>query len=230
MKRNKKECNKCKRQISVSNYNRHTATCDGIFFTGPHKSKPNKKVKTINWAKIQDDYNSGLSYRGIAQKYKMSQQSIANAKRRGDLKTRTISEAGLLYFKHNSPAVMSQKARDRQSKRMSENNPGGKSKWYEIDGKKVQGTWELNFAKHCNKNSIAWERCKPWKYVMDEKIRSYTPDFYIPSKDFYVEIKGRWWGEDRRKMDCVIEQHPDKKILIIEETEYKKLLEGELVW
>lgn len=230
MIRNKKECDKCKRQISVSNYNRHTATCNGIFFTGPHKHKPSKKVKTIDWVKIQDDYDSGLSYRDISKKYKISQQSIANAKKRGKLATRTISEAGLLYFKHNLPTVMSEEARQQLSKRMSENNPGGKCKWFEIDGKKVQGTWELNFAKHCNENGIDWNRCKPWKYVIDGKTKSYTPDFYIPSKDLYVEIKGRWWGEDRRKMDCVIEQHPDKNILILEKEQYKKLLEGELVW
>lgn len=186
--------------------------------------------KHYNWTELQQDYDNGLSYRNLEKKYGVTQNAIANAKKRGDLKTRTISDAGLLYFKHNTPTVMGQEARDRQSKRMSENNPGGKSKWFEINGKKVQGTWELNFAKHCNKHSIQWDRCKPWKYVKDGKTRSYTPDFYIPSKDLYIEIKGRWWGDDRRKMDCVIKQHPDKNILILEKEQYNKLLEGELVW
>lgn len=183
-----------------------------------------------DWKMIQEDYDNGLSYRGIAEKYGMSQQSVANAKKRGDLKTRDRSASMKLHFKTTPANKMGVKARKRQSERMSENNPGGKSKWFELDGKKVQGTWELNFAIHCNENGIAWERCKPWKYVMDGKVRNYTPDFYIPSKNLYIEIKGRWWGDDRRKMDCVIEQHPDKNILIIEKEQYNKLLEGELVW
>ena len=189
----------------------------------PHK-------KHYNWELIQEDYDKGFSYRDLGKKYGVTQNAISNARKRGELKTRSKSEAGLLYFKHNPPTVMSEEARQRQSERMSENNPGGKSKWFEINGKKVQGTWELNFAKHCNDHSIKWDRCKPWKYTMDGKVRSYTPDFYIPSKDLYIEIKGRWWGEDRRKMDCVIEQHPDKNILILEKEQYNKLLEGELVW
>jgi predicted nuclease of restriction endonuclease-like RecB superfamily len=113
---------------------------------------------------------------------------------------------------------------------MSEHNHGGRSKWFEIDGKKVQGTWELNFAKFCKENNIEWQRCKPWKYKMDKKIRSYTPDFYIPSKKLFIEIKGHWWGDDRRKMNCVIEQHPDKNILIIEKEIYEQMLDGKLEW
>ena len=189
----------------------------------PHK-------KHYNWVLIQEDYDKGFTYRDLGKKYGVTQNAISNARKRGELKTRSKSEAGLLHFENNPARVMGEEARKRQSERMSENNPGGKSKWFEINGKKVQGTWELNFAKHCNDHSIKWDRCKPWKYTMDGKVRSYTPDFYIPSKDLYIEIKGRWWGEDRRKMDCVIEQHPDKNILILEKEQYNKLLEGELVW
>jgi hypothetical protein len=31
-------------------------------------------------------------------------------------------------------------------------------------------------------------------------------------------------------MDAVIEQHPDKKILILEKEKYQQLMRGELVW
>ena len=174
----------------------------------PHK-------KHYNWALIQEDYDKGFTYRDLGKKYGVTQNAISNARKRGELKTRSKSEAGILHFESNPARVMGEEARKRQSERMSKQNPGGKSKWFEINGKKVQGTWELNFAKHCNENNIEWDRCKPWKYTMDGKVRSYTPDFYIPSKDLYVEIKGRWWGQDRRKMDCVIEQHPDKNILYL---------------
>ena len=184
--------------------------------TMPHK-------KHYDWIEIQKDYDAGLSFRGLQHKYGIAFNSLVNAKNRGDLITRTKSEASKLRIAEHGPTVMGQDARRRLSERMSQHNPGGKSKWYEVSGKKVQGTWERNFALYCNENNIAWDRCKPWKYVLDGKIKSYTPDFYLPAFDLYVEIKGRWWGNDRAKMDAVIEQHPDKKILIIEKQEYSKL-------
>lgn len=183
-----------------------------------------------NWKQIQKDYDSGLSYRNLEEKYGVTQNAIANAKKRGVLVTRSRSESMKLHFKTAPANIMGNEARKRQSTKMSEHNPGGKSKWFEIDGKKVQGTWELNFAKYCNKNYIKWQRCKPWKYVLDGKEKSYTPDFYLPDKDLYVEIKGRWWGNDKQKMDSVITQHPDKKILILEKEKYQQLMRGELVW
>ena len=184
--------------------------------TMPHK-------KHYDWIEIQKDYDAGLSFRGLQHKYGIAFNSLVNAKNRGDLITRTKSEASKLRIAEHGPTVMGQDAKRRLSERMSQHNPGGKSKWYEVSGKKVQGTWERNFALYCNENNIAWDRCKPWKYVLDGKIKSYTPDFYLPAFDLYVEIKGRWWGNDRAKMDAVIEQHPDKKILIIEKQEYSKL-------
>ena len=66
------------------------------------------------------------------------------------------------------------------------------------------------------------------KYNSDEK--SYTPDFWLEKFDLYLEVKGFWWGNDKAKMQAVISQHPDKKLIIIEKLEYEKILRGELVW
>ena len=171
-----------------------------------------------------------MSYRDVSKKYKISQLKIANAKKAGLLSTRNISEAMTLFIKNNGPSVMGDDAKERLSKRMSAHNPGGKCKWYKISGTKVQGKWELNFAIYCNYNDIKWRRCKPWKYIIDGKEKRYTPDFYIPDKKLYIEIKGRWWGNDKQKMQCVKEQHPEKNILILEKEKFDKLMEGELVW
>jgi hypothetical protein len=216
MIRNKKLCEKCKREISLSNYNKHSEACKGII-------KESTPKKTFDWIDIQQDYDFGLSYRQISKKYNISQMTLASAKKRGIFVTRTMSEAKRNYDKNNPPAPMSLEARERQSIRMSTHNPGGRSKWFEVNGKKVQGTWERTFALYCNEKNIVWDRCKPWKYVLDGKTKSYTPDFYLPKFDLYIEIKGRWWGNDRAKMDAVIEQHPDKKIFIIEKEQYNDL-------
>lgn len=37
----------------------------------------------------------------------------------------------------------------------------------------------------------------------------YTPDFYIPKTNIFIETKGRWTAADRRKMLSVINDNPN---------------------
>lgn len=173
-----------------------------------------------DWNQIQTDYDAGMTYRDIAAKYGMSQQSIATARKRGDIVTRNRSEAMGLRVEKYGPNVMGQAARDKLAIRMSENNPGGRSKWFTVAGKKVQGTWERDFALYLEEHGVEWQRGQPLAYVLDGKERHYTPDFYLPQFDRYVEVKGYWWGDDRRKMQAVMEQHQDKKFVFVETTDF----------
>ena len=55
----------------------------------------------------------------------------------------------------------------------------------------LHGTWELKYAQYLDSNGISWIRNKDsFSYVFEEKDRKYTPDFYLPETDEYVEIKG----------------------------------------
>ena len=45
--------------------------------------------------------------------------------------------------------------------------------------------------------------------------RSYLTDFYVPSLDFYIEVKGRFTSTDRTKMRSVVEQHPDLDVRML---------------
>ncbi len=114
------------------------------------------------------------------------------------------------------------------SEKLSVNNKGGRTKWYEVSGQKVQGTWERNIALKFDEIGIIWIKLKTnkdiLKYIMNNKVKSYTPDFYLPQFDIYLEIKGFWWGQDKEKMKIVIETHTDKEIFIIEKLEYEQIL------
>ena len=120
------------------------------------------------------------------------------------------------------------------SQKLSINNKGGRSKWYEVAGQKVQGTWERNVALKFEELGIEWKKLKTnrdvLEYIMDNKVRCYTPDFYLPAYDVFLEVKGHWWGRDREKMDIVLKTYPDKRIIIVEKEQYEKFLGGELVW
>jgi len=118
--------------------------------------------------------------------------------------------------------------------KLSINNKGGRSKWYEVAGQKVQGTWERDIALKFEELGIKWKKLKTnrdtLEYVMDGKLRHYTPDFYLPDYDVLLEVKGHWWGRDREKMDIVFETYKDKNIVLIEKEQFQKILQGELVW
>lgn len=84
-----------------------------------------------------------------------------------------------------------------------EENPGLGIKWYTINGIKVQGEWERIFAEKLNDLKIKFSR-KSLKYL---KYRKYTPDFYLPDYDMYIEIKGWFRERDKYKMFKVLDEH-----------------------
>lgn len=114
------------------------------------------------------------------------------------------------------------------SKKLSVNQKGGRCKWYIFEGQSLQGTWELEIAKKLSEAKIDWKRVKlytdSFEYTLENKTRTYTPDFYIKEIDSYLEVKGYWWGNDKLKMEEVIKSYPNKKFIIIETTLYKELI------
>lgn len=149
-------------------------------------------------------------------------------------KSNSATQQAMVKLGTYVPRRMGQAARRRLSEEQSLRNRGGKSRWFDVNGIKVQGTWEYNIALKLNEMGIVWSKPKTnsdlLKYEMNDKIKSYAPDFYLPDFDVYLEVKGYWWGNDREKMKAVIEQHPTKKIIIVEKAEYNRILQGELVW
>ena len=114
------------------------------------------------------------------------------------------------------------------SKALSKNNHGGRCKWYTVlnpkgEEIKVQGTWELRFAKILNHLDENW--IKPSLYHSEHSLtwtdgqkneHTYTPDFWSPKFKKYFEVKGYWWGNDKQKMEIVYQQNPEVKIELIQ--------------
>lgn len=191
-------------------------------------------MKKYNWQEIQIAYDSGSTWRQLEEHFGVTQQSLANAKKRGDLvTTRDVSTALRLQYSNGRLPNKPNKAFCEQlSINQSLNNKGGRCKWFEVSGIKVQGTWERDIAIKLNESSIKWEKIRdyPFRYIRDNKEHRYSPDFYLPDYNCYLEVKGHWWGNDKEKMNLVISQNSDKKIYIIDKDEYTKIMRGELVW
>lgn len=61
----------------------------------------------------------------------------------------------------------------------------------EYNGYKFHGTWEVEYAKYLDSKNIKWIRnTANFEYTFENKKRRYTPDFYLPDTNEYVEIKG----------------------------------------
>ena len=66
-------------------------------------------------------------------------------------------------------------------------------------------------------------------YIQPETKHTYTPDFVlnkITGGKMYVETKGRWVKEDRKKMDLIFEQYPHMDIRFVFQNPNAKLYKG----
>ncbi len=178
---------------------------------------------------IQARYDNGSSQRDLIKEYGINWKSFTMAIKRGDFKPRATAEAVTLARKQGKGfCEHTEEFKKSVSIRQSLNNSGGRCKWFDVHGQRVQGTWERDGGLKLTELGIEWRKCG-WRddiieYILDGKKRRYTPDFYLPAYDLYLEFKGYWWGDDRRKMDAVMAQNPAKEILIIEKDAFKAMM------
>lgn len=99
----------------------------------------------------------------------------------------------------------------------------GKKYWYKDIC--FRSSWEGKYAEYLDLNNITWLYEKIiFKIIMNSGIDgTYTPDFYLPDTDEYIEIKGYWRGNTKEKFDCFKKQYNDKKITLLQKEELKNL-------
>jgi hypothetical protein len=121
-----------------------------------------------------------------------------------------------------------------RSKNLEELGVGGfkNIKWYKvsnINNEKfiVRGTWELKVANILNENKIIWKRKIYISYVDNNGVKkTYTPDFYLPDFNRYLEIKGYFSDEDKIKLNLVTSQNKINLIFIRGKNFDDKLIEN----
>ena len=83
-----------------------------------------------------------------------------------------------------------------------------------------RSSWEVAYAKWLDSKSIYWEyECK----TFEVGHRHYTPDFYIPAIDTYVEIKGWFKKEAKEKFTLFKKQYPNIDIMLLLQKDLKEL-------
>lgn len=71
---------------------------------------------------------------------------------------------------------------------------------------KFRSDYELTIAKFLAEQGVKYEY-ESQKLTYQPKPKVYTPDFYLPEQDIYIEAKGFFSPADRQKMLLVIKQN-----------------------
>lgn len=83
---------------------------------------------------------------------------------------------------------------------------------YNYNGVDLHGTWELKYAKFLDSKNISWIRNKKsFTYIFENQLKKYTPDFYLPNTNEYIEIKGYETIKDKEKW----KQFPTTEKLVV---------------
>ncbi len=88
-----------------------------------------------------------------------------------------------------------------------------------------RSNFELNLARALADRGIMYEY-ESTKLTYIPKPRTYTPDFFIPSTNIYIEAKGHLDKGDRVKMLLVKEQHPELDIRFVFLNSRNKIYKG----
>ena len=165
------------------------------------------KYININWKELQDKYDSGCCWRDLI-KMGYSNHCIDWAVQNKKLIMRKRSDASKEAWRMGRQKK--EKYQTKEFRKKMEKNGGirenaGRCKSIThispIAGKvNLNGTWEKKLAIWLDENKILWVRNKKsFPYEFQGKIRKYYPDFYLPDKNQYIEVKGYETDKDRAK-------------------------------
>lgn len=249
------ECEKCGKFITSNNYQKHANSCNKFlkkekFINEEWKTLDNKykcpycdKIFTKNGISthiMRIHTNKEL----FVNCYKITPVNVWNkglTKDNDERVKKNTDNVKNYYVNHDAP-FKNKKHTDETKKiislKLSQNNNGGKCKWFDFIRKnglvvKLQGTWEVRFAKVLEVIDENWIKIgvgnNEHSFIWNDGAENhyYTPDFYSEKYNKYFEVKGYWWGNDKEKMEKVINQYPNVSIEIIRKKDletYERLL------
>jgi len=84
----------------------------------------------------------------------------------------------------------------------------------------LRSSYELNFAQYLDSKNIKWEY-EIKRFNLGNK--TYTPDFYLPEINQYIEIKGWWKKEVLNKFLAFKLLYPEIKIKVLMQEDLKTI-------
>lgn len=164
--------------------------------------------------------SKNVIYKSEEFRSKMSKISIGRMKSKSTRRKISLSKIGKKRPKFSTLWIknMSKAHSGRNNPMFGKPSPHGK--WTVYKGIKFRSTYEANYAKFLDKNKIKWK----YEYkTFDLGNTTYTPDFYLPLTNEYIEIKGYWRGDARGKYLKFRKRYPKIKIKVLNEKILKKM-------
>lgn len=194
--------------------------------------RPSKVAHILTKKLLNDLYwNKGLSQSQIAKKFSINQTGIWHYMKVFDVPVRPWRAKPIrnCIDCHNKLKwESSRKGCLRCGKcwykfAVKENHPtfGRSSSWSVCSYNQInfKSSWEANFAKWCDLSEIKWQY-EPKAFYLGGT--TYTPDFYLPEFDCWIEIKGWWIGLAKKKFNFV-KNHFDIRLKLFDERKLKQL-------
>jgi hypothetical protein len=194
---NCKYCNKeCKNKNSLAQHEIRCRLNPNKIAIQPNFSKYNEKLRLglvtkTNTNQYVKSKNLGLPKPEISEETKEKFAKIWRGRKHTEESKQKIS------------ASMKRVVRERPES-YSASNVNGRVKKVEYNGIIFDSSWEVIVAKFLDDNNIIWERPKNgFEYIWENGTHLYYPDFYIPSMDLYIEVKGYKRSRDEYKWKSV---------------------------
>lgn len=106
------------------------------------------------------------------------------------------------------------------SRKCSNLNNLMKPKWGKYKGINMRSNWEIKYAKYLDKNKIKWLY---ESQTFDLGDSAYTPDFYLPETNEYIEIKGYLTDKCKNKLNKFKEMYSNTNFAILQGRELNNL-------
>ncbi len=91
-------------------------------------------------------------------------------------------------------------------------------------GHYVRSTWEANIARLFKLFGINYiYEPQTFKFPVKKGNTAYTPDFYLPEYNLYIEVKGYMYFSSRVKLKRMFRYYSNLKLLILSKNCYKLL-------
>jgi len=84
----------------------------------------------------------------------------------------------------------------------------------------MRSSWVVKYAKYLDKNNIKWQYESK---RFDLGNSTYAPDFYLPKENKYIEIKGWWRDNAKKKFRRFKRKYPEIKIEVLMRKDLQKL-------
>lgn len=85
-------------------------------------------------------------------------------------------------------------------------------KWCKYQGYNMRSSYELIYAQWLNQNNIKWLYESK---TFDLGNTTYTPDFYLPEQNIYIEVKGYWRDDAKKKFNKFKRLYSNIRIFLI---------------